>query len=261
MQLPAKSAARGRWLRRIGWVLLVAMMAIAATVYGVARRRSAERAELTLGASVTEGRQALDAGDFKTASQQFQRAILALDRLGRDDDSQARWIRQMSRESTAASHLAVNSLFDMVAEADQAHQQKTLGEWQQRFELMYAETWIVLQAELARTTDSRGRADYVLDYPLDVNGTAVEVDADLHVFRRLPPDPEPTPVLVAAQLQSCRRSTGDPATWIITLRADTAFLWTDPKNLVAIGLGSDLLHDDDGLKNLLARQAKLMGLE
>lgn len=260
IELPTKPTSGGRLQGPIRWVLLVAVAAIAATVYGVALRRSTERAGLMLRKSVAAGQAALDAGDFATASRHFQQASHAVKQLGRDDP-EARWIHQMARESLAAGKLAAAPLFEIALEADEAYRRDAWREWQQHFKLSYADTWIVLQTELFRVTDLTGNTIYTLDYPLAVNGMPLELAADLEVFKRLPRDSEPRPVLVAAQLQGFERSESGPERWIVTLRPDTAFLWTDSRNLQAIGLGDDHEHKENELRNLLSQQARFMGLE
>ncbi len=73
--------------------------------------------------------------------------------------------------------------------------------------------------------------------------------------------PLPSDVIFAAQLKDCRLNAEDPQSWVIELRPDTAFLWSNFDNFTELGFTPDEFNTADRTKNLLATQAKAIGLE
>ena len=239
-------------------VLLCIVALVAATMYWGWYSRAVEQAEITLNTAVQRGEAALREHDFTNAAREFQAAGESLEFLGRND-KRAQAIRQMLRESTAASQLLREPLFNIVSDAERAGREGSLG-WNDGFRTHYGECWIVMQSTIERTSDMQGNPRLVIDYPLDVGGKLIVIDATLPVFEQLPLENEPRNVIFAAQLKSCRIGGSENQEWIVKLQDDTAFLWSSFDTFQALGFETDE-HAESKIHELLDEQSRLMGIE
>lgn len=256
-------------------VIVGILVVVAATGYWVMQRNAAERAEITLRTAAEAGYAALDAGDFVTASREFQRACDALAVLRRDDEKATK-LRQMLRESIAASHLLSKPLFEVfnelpkVSHRDPAH-------WQDEFRRDYADQWLVLDTSIIRNghrptlggepaeepSDSKSQSHerVIVDYPLVVGGKPAIIEMEGTLFDRLDQGPEPKRVVFAAQLEGGYLRKESPQSWVVTLRGETAFLWSNFDNYRAIGFEFSADRTEQQIRQILQDQSRLMGID
>ena len=231
-------------------VLLCMTALIVGTIYLVVHRSALERAESTLRNASENGYSALSDGDFLTASKEFQSACEALDILGRDDET-ARAIRQMSKETTAAVHLARDSLFEIVTSFPEAFGEEAAS-WN------YGGAWIVIETIVEKPTIVDGVDRVTIDYPLIVDDCSVVIEADSAILDQLSLRDGPRKVIFAAQLESFRLVGGS---WVIRLKAETAFLWSNYDNYRALSFAMEDPQTEQELRELLDHQSRLIGIK
>jgi hypothetical protein len=239
-------------------VIISTLVVIAGTIYWVTQQGDLETAARTLQSAREAGYAAMRAGDFFAAAGEFEEACRALDELG-DGNPQEGEIRQMFREASAASQLSSMALYDIVAAAERIAPDDHTG-WEERFNALYADQWIVMQAAIDRVPNDAGGSRNVIHYPL-VAGRPVDIEAALPVFDRLVPTDGNRNVIFAAQLQSCRLVGKEDKRWQIKLNPETAFLWTDFENLRALGFAGGEADTAVAMQQLLADQSRLVGVE
>ena len=236
-----------------------------------------------LGDLTRSGIESLESGDFTTAARDLGRAADVRDRLGRGDPA-ADLIRQRSREAGAADGLIAESLAEILANADQVHQSGGEAAWKREFDRDHRGRWIVMQSileppsepvddlddldDLDEPVDGDWEAEpgeFEAEYPFAVGDRPVRMIGRLPALARLAGwgdagIEDPRPVIFAAQLETCHL---DPATdtWRIELTRDTAFLWTDIGSMRHLGFLPDAILGEEGIADILDRQATAVGLE
>ena len=233
-----------------------------------------------LGDLTRSGIESLESGDFTTAARDLGRAADVLDRLGRGDPA-ADVIRQRSREAQAADGLIDESLVEILANADRVHQSGGQAAWKRQFDRDHRGRWIVMQSileppsepvddldDLDEPVDADWEAEpgeFEAEYPFAVGDRPVRMTGRLPALARLAGwgdagIEDSRPVIFAAQLEACHL---DPATdtWRIELTRDTAFLWTDIGSMRHLGFLPDAIFGDEGISDILDRQATAVGLE
>lgn len=251
-----KAGAR-RQMTPLRLVAAAMALVIAGTVWWAVRARGVEAAELSLRESLRLGEAALKEPDYPAAAEQFTIAAAALDRLGRDGE-QARAIRQLARETSAMTHLAEGSLYEIAAEAEQ-NLRKSDQEWQDLFAFRYRGQWVVMETVLRRVENDAGEATVAVDYPLSFASRAVEVGFETDVFPELELPKEGRGVIFAAQLDG---SWYDPqrGVWRFSLRPATAFLWSNGQTYRALGAVPEAAAAARAVESLLAEQSRLLGI-
>ena len=235
-------------------VLLAVVALIGGTTYWVVHSRTLDQAALTITDAVKKGEAALREDDVHEAARQFGLAARALDLLGRDDP-QARGIRQVAHETTATSQLAVRTLHEMLGEAIDAGGESADSTWPETFRGSYRDMWVVLDTTVTRAAEASDSPIHVIDCPVVVGKSRASVIAELTAFKVLPQDGKPRRVVFAAQLEDCRPDPSQPHTWLIVLRPDTGFLWSNQEPFQALGFAPDAKSDA-----ALAEQTKLLGI-
>lgn len=246
---------RRRLFTRFRLVLLSIVTIVAATGYFVYQSGVKEEAELTLQNALEQGERALRNRDFEAAAHELRLACDALDVLGRDD-AEARRVRQASREATAASRLCRKTLFEIVSEA-QAESATDPKSWETKFDALYENAWIVMETTATAADKQTGRSVQI-EYPLAVGDRPVVLDADVPVIERLSLGKQPRHVVFAAQLEACSFVETPEPHWLITLRKETAFLWTGYDTFVALGFTPDEIHTEAGTRQLFEEQSQVM---
>jgi len=233
-----------------------------------------------LGDLIRSGLEALESGDFTTASSNLGKAAGVLDRLGRDDPA-ADVIRHRSREASAADGLVGESLVEILGVADRLQRSGDQDAWARQFERDHRGRWLVMQSvlerpgERLREPEAEGDDDttkpeirpgaFEAEFPFSVGDRPVRLVGRLPALVRLsgwsdPGNENPRPVIFAAQLEACRLDVNTD-TWQIELSTDTAFLWTDVGSIRHLGFLPDEFLGDAGISELLDRQATAVGLE
>lgn len=233
-----------------------------------------------LGDLIRSGLEALESGDFTTASSNLGKAAGVLDRLGRDDPA-ADVIRHRSREASAADGLVGESLVEILDVADRLQRSGDQDAWARQFERDHRGRWLVMQSvlerpgERLREPEAEGGDDttkpeispgaFEAEFPFSVGDRPVRLVGRLPALVRLsgwsdPGNENPRPVIFAAQLEACRLDVNTD-TWQIELSTDTAFLWTDVGSIRHLGFLPDEFLGDAGISELLDLQATAVGLE
>jgi hypothetical protein len=147
--------------------------------------------------------------------------------------------RQVAMEAMAAGRLAPASLVQIVEEASASLLAGTADIWPDVFRSTYRNQWVVLEAPVERIAAPGGTA-FAIDYPIKTQIASGILEGNLALFERLAwSEGAPTRVIVAAQLDDCRLDSGVETGWIITLRPDTAFLWTRQETYRLLGFEPD----------------------
>lgn len=222
-----------------------------------------EQAVIELTAANESAREAMAAGDYAAAQQHFARAVTLLDRLERRDDPLAREIRQLHRETQAMRDIVSVPVFEIVAEADAAHESGELSNWlQAAFNTRYRDRWLVVEGPVVPADVALSGGAYAVRIPFGIgpHSRSVTIKVALPELDDLVKGRKPRPVILAGQLQKCELAL-DGRSWIITLERSTAFLWTNADNYQALGFTFDSPQAEKHNQQLLDGQARLVGLE
>lgn len=217
----------------------------------VVHRRSVAQAVITFATASKAGRAALAESNFDSADHELQRAVTALDLLGRDD-REARQVRQLAREATAARGLALTSLFELISEA-RSSRKTSPANWQQTVKHSYQGRWFLLETNALQFT-SGDPPQWRFSLPLIPGTEPLQISGDLKKWSRLFGSTPPTHVILAGQLDEIRPF-GDGQGLEIVLQTDSLCLWTSAD--VYTALGGTL---DDGTRTTLNTQAQLLGI-
>jgi hypothetical protein len=252
---PASQRPRRRFLSPIQSALGGAAIVVLLTGMWLWHLHTQSEAREVLATVPRKAQDALNDGEFQEAAREFARVEAALDRLGRDD-SQARAWRQLSRETAALSGLAIVSLHEILEEAAQAVSGEERDRWLELFQRTYRDAWVVIDAPVVRDDDANSGMRFVADFPLAIGDCDGRLHADLPIFERsVPAGAEPTRVIFAGQIESCRLIPGSEPVWEVSLRAETAILWGNVDTFRHLGLPMD-----GATTKVLAEQARLLGI-
>jgi hypothetical protein len=236
-------------------VLAGVFSVIVLTAWWIAHLRALDQAERTVVSASRLGEQALADNDLPEAARQFRMVRSSLDLLGRNDP-QSRLMRQTASELMAGADLAHVSLFDMLHEATDAAAGRASLTWAETFRLNYRNAWVVLDVTVSRSVDHSGGHRFDIDFPLAVGGEQAVVVGDLEIFdKAVASDGTAKRVIFAAQLDDCRRESGQEGPWRISLRPASGFLWSSAERLELLGVGVD-----DATQRVLDEQSRLLGL-
>jgi hypothetical protein len=266
--LPAKPRRKLITPLRLVAVGIVALLA--ATGVWKYQQSVRAQAERDFREHADRGDAALKDHDFAAAVEEYGAAVAALDKLGRDDEKSRR-VRQMFRESRAASRLSPKTLPDIMADV-RARSEADPRDWKHRFRSDYAGRWIVLDTQIRRMhSDEQG--DFVrIDFLQAVGDRPVDLVVTGTAFDALNLDENPRRAILAVELSSCELGGANGDRWIVRFNPETAFLWSDYENFRALGFDVAAEPEADGaqdegeiatervLRDRLLSQSKLMGL-
>lgn len=260
----AKRAARPLRLVGVGIVALVLL-----TGAWLWQRARVEAASAMLVAAVPQAEQAIERRDFFAAERFFAEAASAVDVLGAEDATASR-VRQRHRELVACNGLAAQTPYDLAAQAERVGVDPT--NWSDQFAAVHGGRWLILDVPLGEPEDATPVSDpedesdrpsrpagkvVPLDLPLAVGKFPVRFEMDAEFFGGAKSKGR---AIFAAQYDTWRlhRAPEGPATWVVRLRPETAFVWCSP-DLYA-SLGFDLDAEVDSPRAVLAQQAKATGV-
>jgi hypothetical protein len=242
---------------------------LATTGYWKYRQSIRAAAERDFREHADRGEAALKDRNFPAAFKEYEQAVAALDRLGRDDEK-ARQVRQMFRECRAASDLASKTLPEMLEDARRwaAADPKS---WERKFRSDYGGQWIVLDTLVSRATAKDGDEFVQIDFLLAAGGRPVDLIVPGTAFDTLQLDDKPQRAILAVEVASCELVGAKGGRWVVKFNPKTAFLWTDFDNYHALGFnvaedseagggGNDELETERIVRDRLLKQAKMMGL-
>jgi hypothetical protein len=233
---------------------------VLATVLFSSLSRSREQALGDLKLATERAEAAFAERNFPASNEHYARAVVALDRLQRDD-LLARETRQWERETRVLCNLASFSLLELAAQADQALENGDGDEWQRTFELRNRHEWFTIEA-LVHSLRASGRTACVVGIPAAIGPHARVVELRIDgapALDVLGIEGAGRNAVFAGQLESCRLSP-DGRAWVLTLAPDTVFLWKNVESYQALGFTFDDRHLEDQVRVVLAAQARAAGL-
>lgn len=216
-------------------------------------RRAVHQAGLTFAETAKSGRAALANSDYITADQQFQKAVFALDLLGRQD-REARQVRQLARETKVANELASSSLFELISESQQAKVMSGEG-WQKLLKRSYQDSWFLFDTNGIQF-DPSGPTPWQFSVILIPGEAPVLLRGDMKIWSTLFGETPPQRMVFAGQLEDIIPSRQGETGWELVLNPKTMVLWTDADHYAALGGVVD-----ESTMALLKSQAKLVGIE
>ena len=222
------------------------------TIRGLVNRQRIETAKATVAASADKGMAAIKEGDFATAAKELEKARLAVDLLGRKDQT-ADDIRRNSREATAIANLAASSLTEFLEETlanAKPGQSETL-----RMASLDKNAWVLFDATVIPTGE--GGNQLTVDSPVFLKSAFVEIEIDSAAISKLArsADSGENPrVIFAAQLEQVSAPRGEPPKSVLTLNGKTAFLWTSYDTYSAIGYRPHDVESEQQTRALIVRQ-------
>jgi len=225
------------------------------TVRGLMNRHRIETAKATVAASADKGMVAIKEGDFATAAKELEKARLAVDLLGRKDQT-ADDIRRNSREATAIANFAASSLTEFLEETlanARPGQSEPL-----RMASLDKNAWVLFDATVIPAGE--GGNLLTVDSPVFLKSAFVEIEIDSPVigkFARSTESGENPRVIFAAQLEQVSAPKGEPPKAVLTLNGKTAFLWTSYAAYSAIGYRPHDEESEQQTKGLLERQLEI----
>ncbi|MES2790681.1 MAG: hypothetical protein V4719_13805 [Planctomycetota bacterium] len=235
-------------------LIAVGMIAVVSLAgWWVAHRRAVAQAVVTFAEASKAGRTALTGSDFDGAYHQLQRAVTALNLLQRED-REARQIRQLAREATAAHGLAMGSLFDLIVETRSARKLSPTN-WAQAIKQSYQGKWFLLETNGLQFT-SGDPPQWRFTLPLIPGTEPLQMSGDLSNWGRLFGSKPPAHVILAGQFEDIRPLGTEPGQGVeIILRKDSLCLWTSTDLYTALGGTMD-----EGSQATLTAQARLLEL-
>ena len=232
-------------------IILVSVL----TIGGLERRHRIETAKATVAASADAGMAALKDGDFAKAAKELEKARLAVDLLGRKDQT-ADEIRRYSREATAIANLAASSLTEFLEDTlANAHSGQTEP---LRMASLDKNAWVIFDATVIQPGD--GGNLLIVDSPIFLKKASVEIEIESAVISqtaRSSESGENPRVIFAAQLEQVSAPKGEPPKSVLTLNGKTAFLWTSYNSYSAIGYRPHDAESEQQTKTLLDRQLEI----
>ncbi len=232
-------------------IILVSVL----TISGLVQRHRIESAKATVAASADAGMAAIKDGDFSKAAKELEKARLAVDVLGRKDQT-ADEIRRFSREATAIANLAASSLTefldDTIANAKSGQAEPL------RMASLDKNAWVIFDATVIPAGD--GGNLLIVDSPIYLKKASVEIEIESAAISRAARSPESGEnprVIFAAQLEQVSVPKGEPPKSVLTLNGKTAFVWTSYDTYTAIGYRPHDAESEQQTKALLDRQLEI----
>ncbi len=219
----------------------------------VAHRRAVGQAVVTFAEASKAGRTALAGSDFDSADLQLQRAVTALDLLGRDD-REARQVRQLAREAAAAHGLSLSGLFELISDVRGARKISPAN-WQQSIKQSHEGRWFLLETNALQLTTG-DPPQWRFSVPLIPGAEPLQISGDLAAWSRVLGSTPPTHVILAGQLEDVRPlGNGTDQGLEIVLKKESLCLWTNAD--VYSTLGGTL---DESSRTTLKIQGQLLGI-
>lgn len=235
---------------------VTAMVAVCVlTGWGLWYRHRVETAKSIVAKATETGMQALQDRDFNTAARELERARDAVDLLKRTD-AEAQSVRRLCREAIAARGLAHNSLFELLHEslADIKPGDKDTA----RFNGLYRDAWVLFDTTVLIPEDRSQPC--TLDMPVFHRGRTVRIEANFAALKQAAEQAtsgEPARVIFAAQLEKLVLPADSHSAAVLTLKDQSAFLWTNYENYAALGYHEDDAEELKATRSVLERQLEM----
>lgn len=257
----AASETIARLRRKVFTPLKLAILGIvvlvAATGWYLVQLRRIAAAEGRLKETLRIAEESLQDRVWERADEFHRESVRLMAFLGRED-SQARRVRQLSREVGVIVNLLPKNLADLVDEA--SGDEWAAGElsWDQVFRASYRDSWIVIDATV-EAADEPGK----VRIPAAVlhGELACLIDSDLAVLEAIPAAELPCRVIIGAQFEDLRAEPGQEKLWRAVFNRETAFAWVFPHLLGEVLEGKRDALPDEGSIKVLERQRTRAGVE
>lgn len=254
-EAPAEVPQRPRppLLTPVRAVAAALILTVSLTGLGIWHMRARDAAQQVLTQAPERAHDALRSGDVRAAATEFAKAAEAVDILRRRDPP-AQALRQLARETDAATRLALQGPFEIVTEAIEATESSE-HDWSGAFRAAYRGGWLLVDAQVPRPPGKKEAERLELTLPLLIRGLHVRLAAD---FRGLVPlwgEAETRRVIFAARLEECRPFLGDNPGWELLLAPKSTLLWANAETLRALGFDVD-----ESTEAVLAQQAEHLGV-
>ncbi len=218
------------------------------------RQQMRTKALQTLRESIALGDQAIQEENWGEATEQFQRAAIAVGQLGRNDQLASKVI-QKNRELQAIDGLCTLPLDEIIQSA--AGKGKTTLNWQTEFKTMIHNRWLVMESWIVLDA-SEDKSAAILAFPLPIDGEKINIIWPAGLFRPIKSQGE-LHVLSAGQIESIERAKDPRFDWEVKIRSESAFLWCFEETLAPLGFELDSPWlPQDSLRILLKQQRKLL---
>ena len=239
--------------------VILVFIALLAVVTGYVMYQSSQKrfAEQSLREAIDKIADAILHGQWVEARNQLSTAVIATDRLGREDADAQRY-RQQLRETTAMTTLLSQPISDLLTEADTA---EAAGEKElEAFQYKVKGQWLFIEgrAEPILSDKKKSRVQYRIPLPMTIgaDNRAVEVVIVSTELSRLMAKSESESVVLAVQIQALQPSE-DKSTWQVLAEPESAVLWAYRETYQGIGYTAE---DADAASATLANQAKSLGV-
>ncbi|MEK6258685.1 MAG: hypothetical protein AABP62_08695 [Planctomycetota bacterium] len=236
---------------------MTAMLVVSSlTAWGLWNRHRVETAKAIVAKATEAGLQAWKDRDFDTAARELERARDAVDLLKRTD-AESQSVRCLFREAIAARGLAQDSLFELLhsSMADLKPGDKDA----KKFDGLYRHSWVLFDAAVLVPEDTTQPC--TLDMPIFHRTLAIRIEANFGALRqaaRQAPDGESPRVIFAAQLDRFTPPSGAQSEAVLTLKDQSAFLWTSFDNYTALGYHEEDAEELKATHAVLERQFEVM---
>ena len=243
---------RTRLVTPVRLIVLAMLVACGLTGWGLFRRQRIESAKAIVAKATEAGMRAINEGDFVRAARDLELARDAVDLLKRTD-IEAQAVRRLCREALAARGLASDSLLEAIHKslADTRPGEKE----SQRFDGLYRDSWVLFDAPLI-VPDDAARPSLV-DLEIAHAGRPVRIEITSSLIRRAAqqaPAESPNRVIFAAKLARLTPAHDAQTEAVLTLDADSAFLWGTFETYEALGYTEDDAEELRRTRELLERQ-------
>ncbi len=239
--------------------VILAVIGLLGVVTGYVMYQSSQKrlAEQSLKEAIDKIKDALLHGQWVEARNQLSIAVMASDRLGREDADAQRY-RQQLRETTAMTSLLSQPISDLLTEAEAA---EAVGEIElEAFQYKLKGQWLFIEgrAEPILSDKKKSRVQYRIPLPMTIgaDNRSVDVVIESAELSRLMAKSEFEPVVLAVQIQALQPS-DDKSTWQILAEPESAVLWAYRETYQGIGYTAE---DADAASATLASQAKSLGV-
>ncbi len=242
-------------------IVIVSMLAlVGGTIYWQLQRADIEAAKVQANTSYERGIEALKRKDTVTALQEFEQSRSAMDLLQRDD-LLARKVRQYAKELRVATSLSTDSFFDVLAVAVQERQKRGDPAWQEYFSRQYKDDWLILELKGTNIPTQTADTRRSMVFPGFYMGQPVAIDIPANIVEHISEVQEDVAFVMAVQWKECQFEEKPRPRWIVRFDNETAFLWVNYETYQTTGYATEEFPADEELRQILERQAKLVGIE
>ena len=243
------------WLTPFRLAMTAILVICSLTAWGLFHRHRIETAKAIVAKATEIGLQALQSQDFITAARELERARDAVDLLKRTDP-ESQLVRRLCREAIAARGLAHESLFDLI-HTSMADLKPGDADAKQ-FDGLYRDSWVLFDVPVLIPEDASQPC--TLDMPIFHRQLAIRIEVDFAALReavRQSPKDEPARVIFAAQLERLAPAAKGRPEAVLTLKGESAFLWTYLDNYTAVGYREDDADELKATRAVLDRQLEV----